>query len=120
MTRVRETPMQGNLNDIFEVEFHFIGCQRIEESIERLLQLGFKIFESSDDLIDSRLAQQTARSVNEQVKVLVIFDVRRKLHCILSDASPASDFAASSSIGARSHCAASLRSWNTRALIGEP
>src|SRR5215831_14681530 len=126
MTCVREAPMQGNLNDIFEVELNFIGRQRIEESIEWLLQFDFEIFESCDDLVYGRLVQQTARSVNEKTKVFVKLDIRRKLHRVHHDFHASFQLTylppgaiANRSIGAPSHCAASLRSWNTRALIEE-
>ena len=47
MTRIRDATVQRNLNDILEIEFNFVRCERIGESIERLLQLGFEIFQSA-------------------------------------------------------------------------
>ena len=46
MTRIRKAPVQRELDDIFEIEFNFVSCHRVGESIERLLQLGFEIFQS--------------------------------------------------------------------------
>jgi len=63
--------MEGNLNYVFEVELNFIGCQRIGESIERLLQLCFEIFEDVHDFFNSRLVDHTARSINEQTYIVV-------------------------------------------------
>ena len=39
--------MQRKLNDIFEIKFNFVSCHRIGKSIERLLQLGFEIFQGA-------------------------------------------------------------------------
>ena len=39
--------MQRSLNDVFKIKFNFIGCQRIEESVKRLLQFGFEVLQSA-------------------------------------------------------------------------
>src|SRR5215475_1666503 len=72
--------MQRNLNDIFEIQLNFIGCQCVSEAIERLLEFGLQISERPDNFVNDGLVQQAARSVNEQTDVFVKFDVRRKLH----------------------------------------
>ena len=50
MARVGKAPTERDLNDVFEVKLNFIGSQSIGESIERLLELGFEIFENSPQL----------------------------------------------------------------------
>ena len=75
MPRVGKAPTERDLNDVLEVELNFIGCQRIGESIERLLQLGFKIFEYRYHFLDSRLINQTAWSIDEQTNVFVKLNV---------------------------------------------
>ena len=72
--------MERNLNNVFEVELHFIGSQRIGESIERLLQLGFDVFDNTDDFVNGCLVHQTARAINEQANVFVKLNFRWKLH----------------------------------------
>ena len=83
MPRVGKAPTERDLNDVFEIELNFIGCQRVGEPIERLLQLGFEIFENGYDFFNSRLVDHTVRSIDEQMDIFVKFEVRRKLHCCL-------------------------------------
>ena len=63
--------MERDLNDVFEVKLHFIGCQRVGESIERLLHIGFDVFDNTDDFVNGCLVDQTARAINEQANVFV-------------------------------------------------
>src|SRR6267378_1010736 len=80
MPRVRKAPTERDLNDVFEVELNFIGCQRIGESIERLLQPGFKIFEDVYDFLNSRLVDHTARSIDEETNIVVKLNVWSQFH----------------------------------------
>jgi len=68
---VGKTATERDLNDVFEVELNFIGCQRIGKSIERLLQLCFEIFEDVYDSFNSRFVDHTARPIDEQTYVVV-------------------------------------------------
>jgi hypothetical protein len=67
--------MQRNLNYVFEIKFNFVGGQRIRESVERLLQLRFEIFQSPQNCVDRYLIQYSTGSVYEQTNVFVKFDV---------------------------------------------
>src|ERR1044071_6021923 len=80
MPGVGETATQRDLNDVFEVELNFVGFQRVGESIERLLQLRFEIFEDVYDLFNSRLVDHTARSVDEQTYIVVKLNIWRQFH----------------------------------------
>src|SRR5215211_1139013 len=80
MPCIGKTPTEGNLNDVFEIELNFIGCQRVGKPIERLLQLGFKIFENRYNFLNSRLVDHTARSKDEQTDVFVKLDVWSQFH----------------------------------------
>src|SRR5215472_14346090 len=71
MTRVSEATMQRELNHVLEVELNFVGCQRIRESIERLLQLGFEFFQSSHTLLMA--ASFTEPCGRYRVSVVVVF-----------------------------------------------
>src|SRR5437773_5819004 len=75
--------MQRSLNDVFKIELNFMGCHRIEESIERLLQLGFEVLQSAYDCVKRGFVQKPMRSINEQANVLVKLNFRWKLHCSL-------------------------------------
>ena len=83
MTRVRDASMERYLNDIFEVELNFIGCQRIRESIKWRLQLSFEIADNSYNLVDGRLVQHAAWPPDKQTNVFAKFDVRRHFHCTI-------------------------------------
>src|SRR5438067_13183199 len=74
--------MQRNITDVSEVELNFMDFQRIGESIERLLRCGFEIFDNTGDLVNRRLTDQTARSINEQTNIVVKLNIRRKLHLV--------------------------------------
>src|SRR6187200_2290006 len=63
-----------------EVKLNFVGFRCIRESIERLLRCGFNTFDNTDDPVNLRLIDQTLRSINEQPKVFVKLNVRRKIH----------------------------------------
>jgi hypothetical protein len=76
MACVGETPTERDLNDVFEIELNLIGSECVGESVERLLQLGFEIFEDGYHFPDSRLIDQATWSIDEQVNVFVEFDVR--------------------------------------------
>src|SRR6478672_11281799 len=88
MPRVRQAPTERDLNDVFEVELNFIGCQRIEKPIERLLQLFLKFFENVYDSFNSRLVYHTVRSIDEQTDIVVKFKFRRKFHRSLTGHRP--------------------------------
>jgi hypothetical protein len=75
MPGVGKTATEGDLNDVFEVELNFIGCQRIGKSIEGLLQFCFEIFEDGYDSSDSRLVDYTARSIDKQTDIVVKLNV---------------------------------------------
>src|SRR6267378_6913093 len=121
---VEGAPIERNVNNIFEVQIDCIGSHRVGESIERLLQHGLKFSENGYDLIKSRLVHQTARSPDDQTNVFVKLDVWWKLYVIhfidLTQLPRSVTSGISSASGTPSHCAASLRSWNTRTLIEEP
>src|SRR6266853_4778672 len=80
MARIGKTSAQRNLNDVFEIQFNFIGSQRVSESIERLPQPGFKIFENGDDFLDSLLVDHAVWSVDEQTNVFVELNVWSQFH----------------------------------------
>ena len=70
--------MKRNLNNVFKVELNLMSFRCVGESIERLLRFGFEIFDNSDDLVDSRLVDQTARPIDEQTNVFVKLNLRWK------------------------------------------
>src|ERR1044071_664719 len=80
MPGVRKTTTEGKLNDIFEVEVDFIGSQRVRESIERLLQGRFKVFKNGYNFLNSRIVDNTMRSVNEKVDIFFEIQFRWKVH----------------------------------------
>ena len=73
--------MKRNVNDVSEVELNFMGVRCIGESIERFLRCGFEIFDNTDDFVNSRLVDQTARAIDQQANVFVKLNFRWKLHC---------------------------------------
>src|SRR5262245_3271323 len=79
MTRVSETTMQRKLNHVLEIELNFVGCQRIGESVERLLQLCFEVFQRAQHFVNGCLVQQTLRSIDKETNVFVKFYFRWKL-----------------------------------------
>src|SRR6266850_5047714 len=80
MPGVGKTATERDLNDVFEVELNFIGCQRIGKSIERLLQLCFELFEDVYDSFNSRFVDHTARPIDKQTYVVVKLNVWRQFH----------------------------------------
>jgi len=74
--------MERNLNNVSIIQLHLIVTQGIEESIERLLQLGFELSDNADELVDRLLVQHTVRSVDEQTNVFVKLNVSRKFHFV--------------------------------------
>jgi hypothetical protein len=80
MPGVGETATERDLNDVFEVKLNLISFQSVGESIERLLQLCFEIFEDVYDSLNSRLIDQTVRSINEQTYIVVKLNVWRQFH----------------------------------------
>src|SRR5262249_7030321 len=80
MPRVSKTPTERDLNDVFEVQLNFISAQSVGKSIERLLQLGFKILENGNYFFNSRLIDHTARSIDEEPNVFVKLNVWRQFH----------------------------------------
>src|SRR4030095_17266218 len=77
MPRIGKTSTERDLNDVFEVKLNFIGLQRVGESIERLLQSGFKIFENGHNLFNGRLVDHTLRAVDAQEGNIVQISVTR-------------------------------------------
>jgi hypothetical protein len=77
---VREDSIERNLNNVSVIQLNLIVTTGIEESIERLLQLGFELSDNADDLFDRLLVQHTARSVDKQTNVFVKLNVSRKFH----------------------------------------
>src|SRR5215510_16570139 len=88
MTRVSEATMQRKLNHVLEVELNFVGCQRISESIERLLQLGFEVLQSAQSFVQCCFIHQTTRSVDEQTNIFVKLEFRWKFHVVHFDNPP--------------------------------
>ena len=80
MARVGKASTERDLNDVFEVKLNFIGSESIEKSIERLLELGFEIFENVHNFFNSRLVDHTVRSIDEQMEIVVEFEFRWKFH----------------------------------------
>src|SRR6185312_2580921 len=80
MPGVGETATERDLNDVFEVKLNLISFQSVGESIERLLQLCFEIFEDVYDSLNSRLIDHTVRSINEQTYIVVKLNVWRQVH----------------------------------------
>ena len=74
--------MERNLNNVSIIQLHLIVTQGIEESIERLLQLGFELSDNADELVDRLLVQHTVRSLDEQTNVFVKLNVSRKFHFV--------------------------------------
>src|SRR5215469_13639867 len=133
--------MKGHLNNISEVQLNLVGLRRVRESIERLLRCGLDFFDNTDDLVNNCLINHTLWSIDEQPNVFVKFDLSRQFHInhswpplillrfmlffhvnLVSEFSVSllTSLAASRCGGTSSHCAASLQSWNTRTLMGEP
>ena len=71
--------MKRNLNNVSEVELNLMGTRCIGKSIERFLCFGFEIFDNTDDLVNSGLIDQTARAIDEQANIWVIFNFRWEL-----------------------------------------
>src|SRR5262245_42804920 len=82
MTRVSEATMQRKLNHVLEVELNFVGCQCIGESIERLLQLGFKVLQSAQSFVQCCFIHQTTRSVDEQTNIFLELEFSWKFHVV--------------------------------------
>src|SRR6266705_1838082 len=99
MARIRKTPTERELNDVFEVELNFIGYQRIGESVERPLQFFFELFEDSYDPFDSRIIDHTARAVVQETNVFIKLNIGREVHCCIIADVPPFDSLASSSAG---------------------
>jgi hypothetical protein len=45
--------MKGNMNNVPKIQLNFVVTQRIQESIERLLQLGFEVSNNRYDFVNS-------------------------------------------------------------------
>src|SRR5262249_51221473 len=103
---VSETPAKRNLNDLFEVELDFIGLQRIQKSIERLLQPGFRLFKDVYDFLKSCLVNETTRPVNKETNIFVKLDFWMQVHGSIL---PEDNFEVSRCSGTPSHCADSSR-----------
>ena len=52
-TRVGETPMKRNVNNVLKIQLNFVVTRGIQESIERLLQLGFEVSNNRYDFVNS-------------------------------------------------------------------
>ena len=86
MARVGKAPTERNLNDVFEVKFNFVGSQSVEKSIERLLELGFEVFQNVHNFFYNLLVDYTVRSINKQMEIVVEFEFRWKFHRSLTAA----------------------------------
>ena len=49
--------MKGNMNNVPKIQLNFVVTQRIQESIERLLQLGFEVSDDGNDSVNRRFVQ---------------------------------------------------------------
>src|SRR5260370_10908377 len=76
--------MKRGLNYVLEVEINFMSFRCIGESIERLLRFGFEIFDNTGDLVNRRLIDQTARSINQQASIFVKLNLGWELHFVYS------------------------------------
>jgi hypothetical protein len=83
-TCLEGAPIERNSNDVFEIEINCMGCQRVSESIERLVQRGLEFSDDSYDSVNSRPVQQSARSPDEYTNVFVKLDVSRQYHFVHS------------------------------------
>src|SRR6266513_3020552 len=80
---VEAPAIKRNAAEVFQIEINCIGCNRVQEAIEGLLQREFEFSNYTYDFVNSRPVQQTARSMDQQTNVFVKLDIRRKrqLHC---------------------------------------
>jgi hypothetical protein len=49
--QIGEDSMERHLNNVSEIQLNLIVTQCIEESIERLIQSGFQVFDDSNDFV---------------------------------------------------------------------
>ena len=70
--------MERNLDHVSVIQLNLIVAQCVEESIKRLLEPGFHIFDNLNDLVNRRLVQQTAWSIDEQANVFEELNIRGK------------------------------------------
>ena len=77
---VREDSIERNLNNISKIQLDLVMSQRVEEAIERLLQLRFQFSDDADDFVNRLLVQHAAGPVNKQTNVFVKLDIRGQLH----------------------------------------
>src|SRR4029450_6133515 len=97
---VGEDSIQGDLNDVPEIQFDFVVSQGVEEAVERFLQLGFQFSDDAGNLVDRLLVQHTARPVYEQANVFVKLNVvRKKYHCLSQCPDPVTNFSSQVSRG---------------------
>jgi hypothetical protein len=74
---VEAPAIKRNAADEFQI-IACIGCGRVQEAIERLLQSEFEFSDYTYDFVNSRPVQQTARSMDQQTNVFVKLDFRRQ------------------------------------------
>jgi hypothetical protein len=71
-------PIKRNAADIVRIKINCVGCNCVQEAIERLLQRKFEFSDYTYDFVNSRPVQQTARSMDQQTNVFVKLDFRRQ------------------------------------------
>src|SRR5438067_13305789 len=79
-----DTPaIKRNAADVFQIEINCVGCNHVQEAIERLLQGEFKFSDYTYDFVKSRPVEHTPRSMDQQTNIFVKLDTRRQrhLHC---------------------------------------
>src|SRR5438552_16633799 len=74
---VEAPTIKRNAADVFQIEINCIGCNRVQEAIEGLLQRELEICSETYGFVNSRSVQQTARSMDQQTNVFVKLDIRR-------------------------------------------
>ncbi|HTG52694.1 MAG TPA: hypothetical protein VMA33_07520 [Candidatus Tectomicrobia bacterium] len=81
--------MQRNLNHISEVQLDFVVPQRIEESIERLFQSGFEVFDNFNDFVNGRLVYAGRSPIKSAILATDSTIIHyAKLHAVLTQGSP--------------------------------
>jgi len=78
--RIAKAPVERDVKDIPEVQFHIIMSQCIRESIKRLSQPGLEISNDSNNFVNCCFVQQTPWPIDEQTNVFVKLNIRRQLH----------------------------------------
>src|SRR5438477_9388716 len=72
--------IKRNAADVFQIEINCIGCNRVQEAIEGLLQREFEFSNYTYDFVNSRPVQQTARSMDHQTQDFMKLSIRHYVH----------------------------------------